>query len=153
MSRLSTVDRFLSKVRRTETCWLWQGFRDKDGYGSFGIGRKMPSLRAHRVSYWLFIGPIPPGAHILHSCDNPPCVNPKHLRAGTHLENVRDMVEKGRGPSGERNGWAKLSEPAVAEIKRSKGKVSRQELANRFGVCMATISLIWMGRIWRENYA
>ena len=87
--------RFMNFVDATPSgCWEWSGYRSPDGYGAFQMFGK--SWRAHRASHVLFIGEIPEGYFILHSCDNPPCVNPAHLRAGTAKENTQDMVEKGR---------------------------------------------------------
>ena len=88
------MERFWSKVKKEDGCWIWLASRDRMGYGTFGFDGKVQ--KAHRVSYQLEIGPIPSGAHILHSCDNPPCVNPAHLRAGTRSDNMRDKVERGR---------------------------------------------------------
>ena len=87
--------RFMNFVDATPSgCWEWTGYRSHDGYGQFTLFGK--GWRAHRASHVLFIGEIPDGYFVLHSCDNPPCVNPAHLRAGTPKENVQDMVERGR---------------------------------------------------------
>lgn len=88
------MERFWSKVNKTDGCWIWTAYRDDKGYGCFGFRGKV--WKAHRVAYELATGPIPTGAHILHSCDNPSCVNPEHLRAGTHADNMRDKVARGR---------------------------------------------------------
>lgn len=80
-------------------CWIWQKRCDPAGYGEIaitedGVHRKE---KAHRAAYVEFVGPIPDGAEvIMHTCDNPPCVNPDHLRPGTHRDNIRDMWAKGR---------------------------------------------------------
>ncbi|MFJ9387747.1 HNH endonuclease signature motif containing protein [Nocardioides sp. NPDC101246] len=88
------MERFWSKVAKTETCWIWSAYRDEKGYGSFGWNGKL--IKAHRAAYELTFGPIPSGAHVLHSCDNPSCVNPDHLSLGTHTENMRQKVARGR---------------------------------------------------------
>lgn len=80
-----------------DECWVWQGNRNNQGYGMLHVGK--PTY-AHRFSYEMANGPIPPGMFILHSCDNRPCVNPAHLRVGTSLDNMRDMIAKGRGHTG-----------------------------------------------------
>jgi hypothetical protein len=79
-------------------CWTWIGSRNRDGYGQFKLNGKL--MRPHRVAYELAFGPIPPGAQILHSCDNPSCCNPNHLRTGTHQDNMDDKAERGRARSG-----------------------------------------------------
>jgi hypothetical protein len=76
-------------------CWEWKGGKMKNGYGRFGIA-KGQIVFAHRYSYEAKHGPIPPGLFVLHSCDNPGCVNPSHLSVGTHADNMQDMRAKGR---------------------------------------------------------
>jgi hypothetical protein len=92
--------RFWSKVRKTETCWLWQGARTGAGWhGVFAIdatrrGRRM--VVAHRVSWEDAYGSVPPGLEVLHSCDEPACVRPDHLFLGTQRANMIDAGRKGR---------------------------------------------------------
>ncbi len=89
------ADRFWIKVVRSgdDECWGWSGTTNK-GYGRINVGGNM--VLAHRVAWELTSGLIPPGMCVLHSCDNPPCVNPNHLFLGTHADNMRDMRAKGR---------------------------------------------------------
>lgn len=98
---------FWSRVNKqnADECWLWTGFVDKGGYGKFKVGdyrvEKIKSILAHRFSWELANGPIPRGksSHdycILHRCDTPACVNPKHLFLGSQEDNIRDMIKKGR---------------------------------------------------------
>jgi len=89
--------RFWSKVQKGETendCWKWLGSTKKK-YGQFYITHS-DWISAHRFSWTLHFGEIPHGMYICHSCDNPPCVNPKHLWVGTQKENIGDMIKKGR---------------------------------------------------------
>ena len=88
-------ERFLERVLLDDGCWLWTGGTDKDGYGKIRP-RAGEIDRTHRVAYELFRGPIPPGGLVLHTCDNPPCVNPGHLYIGTHADNGRDIRERKR---------------------------------------------------------
>ncbi len=89
--------RLWARVKKSDTCWEWQGYRDKDGYGKVRFnGRDHP---AHRISWMLHIGRMAAQC-VLHRCDNPPCVNPKHLFEGTRQDNNRDMFAKGRANCG-----------------------------------------------------
>jgi hypothetical protein len=77
-------------------CWIYNGRRDPDGYGLMDDLRQTP-IFAHRVAYGKWVGPVPDGKVLMHSCDNPPCVNPAHLSIGTQEDNLHDMWSKGRG--------------------------------------------------------
>ncbi len=85
---------FFEKIRRTETCWYWEGSKNPKGYGL--IGPQYPTRRAHRYMYILTQGAIPEGFMVLHTCDNPSCVKPEHLKVGTAQDNTDDMIRKGR---------------------------------------------------------
>lgn len=98
------AERFWKKVRKTDGCWLWIGGKDRRGYGRIGDvpspnGRRGPTILASRASWQLHYGPIPDGLDILHRCDNPSCVRPDHLFAGTASDNFQDMLRKGRHPT------------------------------------------------------
>lgn len=129
-------------------CWLWTGSRN-GGYGTISVGGK--ALRAHRLAYELTHGPIPQGAVVMHTCDNPPCVNPGHLKAGSQLDNIQDMLNKGRHRAlrGEESPSAKLTDDAVEQIRISDepGTV----LADRFGVSTAAIGCVRRGQSWGHD--
>lgn len=94
----SIEERFWSKVvTNPGECWEWAGSKHRHGHGQIYIGAGTPAQYAHRVSWEIHKGPIPKGVVVRHSCDNPGCVNPDHLELGTQADNVRDMVERGRG--------------------------------------------------------
>lgn len=136
-------------------CWLWTGSRDKAGYALANRWMlrqgKWRSILAHRLSYSIFNGEIPPTMHVLHSCDNPRCVSPSHLTIGTHTDNMRDKARKGRCPKfdGSGNPSAKLTDKNVRDIRRmlSEGK-TQTSIAKMFGMSQSTISLIALGKHW-----
>lgn len=117
-------------------CWIWRG--NINGYGYGMIWRDGKSVRAHRVSYELFVGPITETDVICHRCDNPKCVNPEHLFKGTRLDNNRDCAAKGRRPKGAGHWNARLTDEAVAHIRTSSEP--QKTLANRYGVTQSHIS-------------
>lgn len=143
------LERFMEKVEKTDTCWLWKGSKNDRGYGFIKI--KLKTASAHRTSYELFNGPIPEGKFILHSCDNPSCVNPAHLSIGTHIENMAGMAKRrratGGGPKGEANGSAKLTDVEVVSIREQhKAGLKVASLAVRFRVSRKQIQNIVTGR-------
>ena len=105
-------DKF-AEVLDKDSCWLWKGYKDIDGYGQLAHSLSPSySQKAHRVSWILHVGEIPTGMLVCHKCDNPSCVNPHHLLGGTHKDNTRDMFERGREVicRGEKNGSDKLTQ-------------------------------------------
>jgi hypothetical protein len=88
------VDRFWNKVDKSDDCWLWTASKLKQGYGRFNFNGKL--ILAHRMSWILTNGEIPNEMCALHSCDNPSCVNPSHLRLGTKKDNSQDKIQRGR---------------------------------------------------------
>lgn len=130
------VAAFMDKIlpEPNSGCWLWTGSTNSGGYGNFWLAGK--SQKAHRVSHMLFKGPIPDGLDVMHKCDVPCCVNPDHIRAGTTLENVRELWAKKRGnpPRGERNAKARLTSDGVIRIRELDGLIGlpTAEIARRF---------------------
>lgn len=83
-----------SITKEVSGCWSWNKSRNARGYGQIAI-KKVCKL-AHRISYEVYVGPIPDGHGVLHRCDNPPCVNPSHLFTGDQKVNLQDMSKKKR---------------------------------------------------------
>ena len=143
-------------------CWNWTGYKNTDGYGIIQKGNKLH--RAHRVSYQIHKGEIKQGLFVCHKCDNPSCVNPEHLFAGTPKENTQDAVQKGRINSeqrrkaalkynvrGEKHCCAKLTNLDVMLIKAFLGEdIQQKKIAFAFGVNKSTICDIHKGRTWKE---
>lgn len=97
-----TADRFWSKVDKTDSCWIWTGTIDPDGYGRFALTHRK-SVGAHRLSWEISNGRIPKGLGALHNCDVRNCVRPDHIYVGTQQDNSNDMVKRGRAATGLRN--------------------------------------------------
>lgn len=148
------AERFWEKVQKTEGCWLWLGCCKPKGRARFRIDAQQPMGYAARVSWELAYGPVPPGLHVLHHCDNPGCVRPDHLFLGTQADNVHDMERKGRGrkAQGTAHWAAKLSTEAVADIRQryAAGGVTQQRLADEHGITQAHVSAIVRGQTRRS---
>lgn len=142
-----TLARFWTKVRFESEfqCWEWQGKTDEKGYGRFD-----ENIKAHRFSYELFNGPVPDGKMVLHSCDNPPCVNPKHLRPGTHQENMQDAHDRKRfkSPYAYR---ARVTADQADYIRRNPEGLTLKAIAAKFGIAKSTASYIRSGKTWSPN--
>ena len=114
--------RFDEKVQKGDGCWLWLANKTLKGYGQFSFNSH--SYMAHRVSYQFVYGRIARKLFVCHACDNPTCVRPDHLFAGTHQDNIDDMMKKGRhgyghtSLPGELNPHAELTESEVRLIRR-----------------------------------
>jgi len=127
-------------------CVEWQKYRTPKGYGQ--LTYKGVRWRAHRFIYVMAYGPIPDGLHVLHSCDNPGCVNPDHLHLGTHQENMAEAVERNRfNPCvGEDNPNAKITAAEVEEIRVDTRR--QRDIAADYGVSQATVSNIKNAKVW-----
>ena len=135
-------ERFYDKVIKTDKCWNWVGSKNKKGYGSIGKGRRGEgNYRAHRLSFELYKGPIPDEDFVLHSCDNPSCVNPDHLFLGKAKDNTKDMLNKERQ-------FSKLNREQALKIREdTRGIV---EIGNEYGVHFSTVSLIKNNKTWKN---
>lgn len=138
-------------VKDEDSCWNW--LRSPLGqYGVFNI-KGAGNIRTHRVAWAIINGPIPEGMEILHSCHNPSCVNPKHLRPGTQQENMQDRKESNRGykPKGTLNGRAILTSEQVQEIQRATSDTTNETLAYKYGIGTSQISRIRNKKEWVTN--
>jgi hypothetical protein len=138
-----------STILETNECVVWKYGTNPDGYGYLRINNK------HRFTHVLALerrlGIAPTGKPIvLHSCDNPPCFNYRHLRYGTHLENVQDRVSRGRSPRGENHCESKLTEQQVREIRSmvKEKKYSQSSIGKQFGVTQSLVWCIGSGKRW-----
>ena len=130
-------------------CWLWRGKTNKAGYGIVNHDGK--DKRVHRWFYEIFFGPVDKNKVCCHRCDVRNCINPAHIFIGTRVDNQKDMKEKGRAASGERNGYAKLNWDQVREIRKLQDKKSQKEIGLMYGVKQSHISLIHRNVIWKES--
>lgn len=150
------ADRFWDKVEKStgDVCWPWRGARLREGYGHIMLTRNPDRrARAHRVCWELHYGPIPEGLIVMHICDNPPCVNPAHLRLGTIGDNNRDRSNKGRGREnrqwGADNPNARLREDdARAIIAALRAGETQTAIATRFAVKQPQVSRIARREQW-----
>ncbi len=174
--RIAIEDKYRARVVQhgPDECWGWNGTHDPDGYGTMpGMGIRARPPRAHRVSWEIYRGSIPPKMQVLHTCDVRDCSNPAHLFLGTNADNMADRNAKGRQargersgsylhpdrvPRGEANGIAKLTAERVRTIRRRyvpRGHVSAipdgasgRRLAIEYGVTPALISAVIHRRVW-----
>lgn len=147
-NRQSTLaERLAARTIKTDTCWNVAGCRvGNNGYGQIVVGRdhvgKLIRIYAHRAAWEIANGRlVPDGLEVLHSCDNPRCVNPAHLSVGTHAENIHDALRKGR--------WTRrrLSDADVAQIRlMAAGGALQREIAAVYGIARNTVSMIVTGR-------
>lgn len=148
----SVFDRFHEKYSKTDGCWEWQSAFGSRGYGIFWHGKERRSLMAHRFALEVHLGfNFPSEQVVMHSCDNPKCVNPDHLSLGSIRDNALDAKSKGRLAIGERNGGGvKLTDEAVAAIKSRKGITSGQSEASLYGVSRTTVNAIRRNERWKH---
>jgi hypothetical protein len=137
--------------RGPDECWPWTCTRDSYGYGVLKSSGKM--LKAHRVAYARAHGAVPPSLCVCHRCDNPSCVNPNHLWAGTNLDNIRDRSGKHRThrPLGQTHPMVKLTENQVREILDSTE--THTKVAARFGITFQTVSRIRRKELWKHLHS
>lgn len=146
--RKNLQEQFWARFERRgdDECWPWTGQLQHKGYG-FGWFRfgDFVTRSAHRAS-WIIHRGSPGDLHVLHSCDNRRCVNPKHLFLGTNADNMADMRAKGRSAKGPKQAKARLTDDKVRAIKASSDRTC--DLARRYRVSYGTVAAIRHGRSW-----
>lgn len=151
-----SVDRMLEKVSidRETSCWVWTGARDPLGYGRFtydGMTRT-----AHRLMFCLMYGDQPASVLVCHNCDNPSCINPSHLYAGSAQSNMDDMMARGRNKYWRRVGQdhprSKITQAQALEIADEKrwGDMSQREVGEIYGITQTAVSDIRRGHRWKH---
>ena len=155
----SVEDRFWRNITRfadVNACWEWKGTKLPKGYGVFSdeppsVGVRGKTISAHRYSFVLHGGVLNEGDFVLHSCDNPQCTNPIHLRKGTQSENIKEAISKGRkfvpSAKGEQHPKSKLTEEQVRFIK-SHPELGHKTIADMFGLSLNCIRGVRIGRTW-----
>ena len=144
----SLSHKFLEKTKLCPSgCIEWTASKTR-AYGSCRLAGK--TELAHRFSWKLFKGKIPKNLHVLHKCDNPPCVNPNHLFLGTNTDNMLDRNNKGRQSKGSDQGQAKLTEDQVRDIRKKyiRGKYGAIKLSREYKVSDVTINGIVTRKSW-----
>ena len=147
------ISRFWSKVALTannDKCWNWAAYLDNKGYGHFSKGATVTYLST-RIAYFIYNKIDPDKLLVCHSCDNPACVNPKHLFLGDQKKNIEDMYSKGRDfkRNGEGHGASKFTNEHVFEMRKmdKEGK-SRQEISDKFDVSKSVLCNIINRKAW-----
>lgn len=148
-------DRFWNKVDKKgiDDCWPWIGHLSsgvRGGYGRFFLNGRAQS--AHRISFKISgKETTSDNPHVLHKCDNPRCVNPNHLYAGSHRDNMADMSRRGRVRHGKFNyGGSKLSTNDVIEIRNLCGKLTEKNIGQKYGISIGSVSLIRNHKTWKQ---
>jgi hypothetical protein len=145
--------KIFSYINIKTNCWEWQKFKTKLGYGQISYRGKQ--MKAHRASWTVFKGDIPTGICVLHTCDNPKCVNPDHLFLGSMKDNVQDMMKKGRDGHGIAVGMlganAKLTDDDVRKIRTFDNSWKTcEELSKKYDVNPMTIYRIQKRQTWKH---
>lgn len=150
--RSETIEqRFFKYVKKTKSCWNWIGSLNHAGYGQFFYnGRPIVSSR---YSWIMHHKEIPKGLFVLHKCDNPKCVNPKHLFLGTQIDNIKDCIKKKRSRyhKGEEKTLAKITENDVKEIRNIYNNPhSASQLGKLYGISKSNILNIVHRKAWKH---
>ena len=153
MAGETVAARFWAKVNvgEPDECWEWTAGRNARGYGVFHPVKES-TAGAHRFALELHLKrSIGKNMFVLHSCDNPPCVNPNHLREGTNNDNVQDAVSRGRHKRGSNDVRSHLTDNDVLDIRTRAAEGERNRtLAAEFNLSEAIVSMITRGIRWKH---
>jgi hypothetical protein len=150
-TREQTVAAFWSKVDvgGPDECWEWKASLGADGYGTFGWNGK--TTRSHRLAFFLSGRLLAEGKSVCHSCDNPPCCNPKHLFQGSNQDNVDDRHRKGRSFNGPHPWKAVLTRDQVISLRRDmESGLNWTELGVKYGISRQAATKIGKGEVWKH---
>jgi hypothetical protein len=148
------IVRFYSKINNSiddKKCWIWNAYKDDDGYGKFSILGK--TRKAHQFSYEYYHGPIPFGMCVCHTCDNRSCVNPNHLFLGTQQDNTKDRNSKNRQIKGSNHPHANLTEQLIWEMLNLiySGELnSVKEISNKYNISNTNVYRILSKKAWNH---
>lgn len=146
-------DRFWEKVEKGSGCWIWKGYCNRKGYGTFAIETSpTKKILATHASWLIHHGEIPQNLLACHTCDTPACVNPDHIFWGTAADNSADMVAKSRQTIGGRNPNSVLTEDDIRNIRQwgTQNGIKQQEIADFYGVSRPSIGLILARKTWKH---
>ena len=148
------ADRFWAKVDISDKkeCWMWTAGTDDDGYGIFGT-EGTTAAKAHRVAYVLHYGVDPGPLQVLHRCDTPGCVNPRHLYVGTPMDNMQDKIVRGRDRylRGEECPQAQLTARKVKNIRRLRDQhVAVKTIARQYRTTVSNVNAIIYRKSWKH---
>lgn len=139
-------------VKGIGECWEYKERLNEHGYGVFHVKKK--SILAHRMAYIITFGVNIDGMIIMHTCDNPRCCNPSHLKIGIQSDNVKDMINKGRNVvlAGSKHYKSKLTEADVINIRKyyDSGQMKVKELSEKYKVNMNNIDFIIKRKTWKH---
>jgi hypothetical protein len=152
--KTNEFDRWLSKVKKTDACWIWEGTLNRK-YGAFRrfIDGKWVMYKAHRYAYEYFKGEIPCKIFVCHSCDNPKCVNPEHLWLGTQQDNIADKMQKGRHIVGLKKKGTNLNMEIAQQIREcfKTEKLKYPAIAKMFDTNTSQVCRIINNQIWKAG--
>lgn len=146
----SAMDRYNARhtVGSPDECWPWTGGVDRAGYGRISVVG-LNIIQVHRIAYLIYIGDLPAGWELMHNCDTPHCVNPAHMKLGTHTDNMHDMSIKKRANYG---GSRRVLNPDLVRNMRARYAAGEtiSSIYRSLNVDWGTVRHAVQGRTWRH---